>query len=150
MRWQSGDRSNIEDQRASSGRRGAVPIGIGGLVLLLALSWATGTDFLSLVGGGGLPTQEAGQPGELRTTPEEERMVDFVDAVMADAQSSWEQLLGGRVETHGPSWQGWGSGWRKSSAALACVIRCSSSAGRWPQHFSITSCVSGHVPSPCG
>jgi len=98
MRWQSGDRSNIEDQRASSSRRGAVPIGIGGLVLLVALCWATGADFLSLVGGGELPTQEAGQPGELRTTPEEERMVDFVDAVMADAQSSWEQLLRGRYE----------------------------------------------------
>ena len=98
MRWQAGDRSNIEDQRGGSGGRGAVPIGIGGLVLLLALSWATGTDFLSLVGGGGVPSQEAGARGELRTSPEEERLVDFVDAVMADAQSAWEEILGGRYE----------------------------------------------------
>ena len=44
MRWTPGDRSNIEDRRAGSGR--AVQLGLGGLVLLLLLSWATGTDFL--------------------------------------------------------------------------------------------------------
>jgi predicted metalloprotease len=32
------------------------------------------------------------------STPEEERLVDFVDAVMADAQSTWRSLLGGRYQ----------------------------------------------------
>jgi predicted metalloprotease len=96
MRWQTGDRSNIEDQRGS-GVRGAVPIGVGGLVLLLALSWATGTDFLSLLGGGE-PGQSADRSAEFKTSPEEERMVDFVDAVMADAQDAWQQILGGRYQ----------------------------------------------------
>ena len=48
MQWRPGDRSNIEDMRGRSGGR-AVPIGIGGVVLLALLSWATGTDFLSMV-----------------------------------------------------------------------------------------------------
>jgi predicted metalloprotease len=65
--------------------------------LLLALSWATGTDFLSLLGGGDLG-QSGDQSAEVRTSPEEERMVDFVDAVMADAQNAWQEILGGRYQ----------------------------------------------------
>ena len=55
MKWTSGDRSNIEDARGSSRRHGlrAGGLGIGGLLLALVLSWATGIDFLSLLGGGG-------------------------------------------------------------------------------------------------
>jgi predicted metalloprotease len=75
-------------------------IGIGGLLLLLILSWATGIDFLSPVGpdgaGGGAPPTAGTSGTELRTTPEEEKLVDFVDAVMADAHSTWESKLGGR------------------------------------------------------
>jgi predicted metalloprotease len=33
------------------------------------------------------------------SSPEEERLVDFVDAVMEDAQSTWQQILGSRYET---------------------------------------------------
>jgi predicted metalloprotease len=56
MRWTPGDRSNIEDRRGSA-VRGAMPLGIGGLVVLLALSWFTGIDFLSLMDGGAPQTQ---------------------------------------------------------------------------------------------
>src|SRR5438270_297991 len=52
MRWSAGDRSNIDDYRGRSGI-GGIPIGIGGFVVLLLLSWATGTDFLSLFTNGG-------------------------------------------------------------------------------------------------
>jgi uncharacterized protein len=75
--------------------RGAAPIGLAGFVLLLALSWATGTDFVSMVGGGGeAPATDSS--GELRTSPEEEQMADFVDAVAADVQAAWSQQLGDR------------------------------------------------------
>ena len=97
MRWTPGDRSNIEDMRGRSGGR-AVPIGIGGVVILALLSWATGTDFLSMVTDQGAPTQSVGQPGELRTTPAEERTVDLVDSVADDAQTTWERLLGNRYQ----------------------------------------------------
>ena len=54
MEWAPGDRDNIEDRRGSSGMRTAVPIGIGGLLVLGLLSWVTGTDFLSLADRSGV------------------------------------------------------------------------------------------------
>jgi len=100
MKWTSGDRSNIEDARGSSGggmgiRAGG--LGVGGLLLALVLSWATGIDFLSLLGGGGsvvppsADVQPSGPPA--KTSAAEESAVDMVDAVMDDAQSTWEQVL---------------------------------------------------------
>ena len=99
MRWAPRDRGNIQDARGSSGMR-VGSIGIGGFLVLLLLSWATGTDFLSLLGGGGGTSSpgSVGTTGDIRTTPEEERAVDFVDAVAEDTQDTWEQLLGGRYE----------------------------------------------------
>jgi len=79
--------------------RGGVPMGIGGLLLLLVLSWATGTDFLSLLGGveQGAPSSVAtGTSGDLQTSPEEERLVDMVGAVASDVQDTWQRLLGDR------------------------------------------------------
>jgi predicted metalloprotease len=99
MRWTRGDRSNVEDYRGSTGgamRMGG--LGLGGLLLVLLLSWATGVDFLSLVsdGGGPAPTDTTGTSGSAASTPEEERLVDFVDAVAEDIQSTWSDLLGQR------------------------------------------------------
>jgi len=73
-------------------------LGVGGLLLMLVLSWATGVDFLSLVGGGGAPTESAGTSGTVASTPEEEKLVDKVDAVMADTQQTWGELLGSRYQ----------------------------------------------------
>ncbi|HEY7170270.1 MAG TPA: neutral zinc metallopeptidase [Vicinamibacterales bacterium] len=97
MRWSAGDRSNIEDGRGRSGI-GGIPIGIGGFVVLLLLSWATGTDFLSLFTNGGAPASSTGTTGQVQSSPSEERLVDFVDAVAGDTQSTWEQLLGNRYQ----------------------------------------------------
>ena len=103
MKWTPGNRENVEDVRGSSGggmRMGGM--GIGGLLLVLILSWATGVDFLSLLGGGAVdpgPSSGTSAPGgELRTTPEEERLVDFVDAVMKDAQQTWVSSLGSKYQ----------------------------------------------------
>ena len=76
-------------------------LGIGGLLLVLILSCATGVDFLSLMGPDAIstgPSVGTGGGGELRTTPEEEKLVDFVDAVMKDAQDMWQGTLGGRYQ----------------------------------------------------
>jgi len=94
MRWTPGDRSNIDDARGRTGGR-AVPLGIGGFVVLLLLSWATGTDFLSLFTQAS-PTESVGTSGDVTSTPAEERMVDFVDAVTNDAQDTWATLMGSR------------------------------------------------------
>jgi predicted metalloprotease len=103
MRWTPGDRSNIEDARGRSGGMalGAGGLGVGGILLLLVLSWATGIDLTSLAGGGGpapAPTESVGTTGAVASTPEEERTVDMVDAVMDDGQDTWRQLLGGKYQ----------------------------------------------------
>jgi predicted metalloprotease len=76
-------------------------LGLGGLVIALLLSWVTGVDFLSLLSPDTAgPTQSypetSGRPDT--TTPQEEQLVDFVNVVMADAQSTWRSLLKGRYE----------------------------------------------------
>jgi predicted metalloprotease len=103
MKWTSGNRGSIEDMRGSSGgamRAGG--LGIGGLLLMLVLSWATGIDFLSLVGGGGAgaPPSAGVSPGTPPpdTTAAEEAAVDMVGAVMDDAQATWQQMLGSRYQ----------------------------------------------------
>jgi uncharacterized protein len=102
MRWTAGDRSNVEDMRGRSGgmAMGAGGLGIGGLLLLLILSWATGIDLTSILGGGGgsAPPSSVGTSGEVKASPAEEKMVDMVDAVMDDAQETWRQLLGGQYQ----------------------------------------------------
>jgi len=100
MKWTPGDRSNVEDLRGRSGGMRAAPLGIGGLLLLLLLSWFTGVDFLSLVGGGGAPAQSVDTSGAAPVTasPEEETLVLYVDAVMADTQDTWKRILGDRYQ----------------------------------------------------
>jgi predicted metalloprotease len=102
MRWSTGNRSTIEDRRGwGGGMRVGAPIGCGGVVVLLLLSWVTGTDLLSLLGPAmeQAAPQSAPTPGDaVPTTPEEERQVDFVDAVMVDAQDTWQRLLPDRYQ----------------------------------------------------
>lgn len=102
MKWTPGSRGNIEDRRGRSGGTigAAGGIGVGGLLLLFALSWATGVDFTSLAGGGSPPPAAgtSASPGPLATTPEEENLVDMVDAVVEDGQSAWRKLLGNRYQ----------------------------------------------------
>ena len=98
MRWTSGDRGDIDDLRGQTGGggiRGGVPLGIGGFVVLLLLSWATGTNWFALVGGG---PQTASSPSRTGTSPAEERTVDFVGAVMRDLQDTWSGVLKGRYQ----------------------------------------------------
>jgi predicted metalloprotease len=102
MRWTPGDRSNVEDARGRStfgGLGGGIPLSLGGVLLLLLISWATGTNFLSLLtGGGDVTTDTTGTTGQVASSPAEERQVDFVDAVMKDVQGTWSQLLGSRYQ----------------------------------------------------
>ncbi|HUK33258.1 MAG TPA: neutral zinc metallopeptidase [Vicinamibacterales bacterium] len=100
MKWTAGDRSNVEDARGSGGIGGrAVPIGLGGFILLALLSWATGTNFLSLLSGPTTDqTSSTGPSAPVSSSPGEEREVDFVDAVMKDVQSTWTAILPGTYQ----------------------------------------------------
>jgi predicted metalloprotease len=98
MRWTSKGRSrNLEDRRAQGGRlRRGAPIGLGGILILLLLSFIFKQDFFALLGPGtGVSVDStAPAPGAtFQTTPQEERLVDFVSFVLNDAQQTWARLL---------------------------------------------------------
>jgi predicted metalloprotease len=97
MRWTPGDRSNVDDYRGRSVVGGGLSVGLGGVVLLLILSWATGTNFLSLLNSTDT-TSTNGDRGPVASSPAEERRVDFVDAVMGDVQNTWKTLLPGTYQ----------------------------------------------------
>ena len=104
MKWTAGNRDNVEDVRARSGgghahgrprhRRAAARAGpeLGDRHRFpVAPGWRR-RRFPPR------PSVSTGTGGELRTTPEEEKLVDMVDAVMKDAQATWQQKLGSRYQ----------------------------------------------------
>ena len=94
MRWTPGDRSNVDDERGRSGMGiGGVPIGIGGLLILLLFSWLSGVPITQLLNSGQSDPNAVGTSGRVATSPAEERQVDFVDAMMKDIQDSWHARL---------------------------------------------------------
>ncbi len=100
MKWTSRGRSqNLEDRRGTraSGLGRVAPIGLGGLVVLFVLSLVTGQDFLGMATDSGPAPSPAGpaESGPIATTPEEEKLVDFVSFVLDEAQGTWAQILPG-------------------------------------------------------
>jgi predicted metalloprotease len=98
MRW-TGDRGDIEDMRGRSGfGGGAVPLGLGGFVVLLLLSWVSGTNLFSLLGTDTQSPSSVGTSGQVSSSPAEDRQVDFVGAVSKDVQDMWAERLGAQYE----------------------------------------------------
>ena len=89
--------SIVRGQRAGGfGMRGAAPIGLGGLAVLVILTvWSRAriSCRTSIPRAGGAPAGDASAP-PAATTPEEERLVQFVSFVLDDAQDTWTQILG--------------------------------------------------------
>jgi predicted metalloprotease len=91
-------------------------ISVGSIVLLLVVMWLLGVDPMELLGalsggatGGGsvqVPIGPGGFPdgaevapgGNVRTTPQEEELVDFVSFVLDDVQSVWQRDLPGYAD----------------------------------------------------
>ena len=93
MRWTPGNRGNVQDVRGGAAAGYGMPLGIGGVVILLIGSWLTGVNLFDVVGGGGAATDVvAERPAD--SSPEEEQLVDFVDAVMGDIQHTWSSKIG--------------------------------------------------------
>lgn len=97
MKWEDRGRSkNLDDRRGRrvSGRT-AIPLGIGGMLLVAALSAITGTDLFALLGlspgaGGGAPS--APPPTQQELSLEEEH-VRFVSYVLDDVQMTWGDVF---------------------------------------------------------
>ncbi len=96
MRWIPGSRSeNLEDRR---GQRfgGFGRLGLGGAVIVVVLSLVFGRDFTGiLTDGGDVGSQSApdGSAPPVQSTPQEERLVDFVSFVLDSAQATWARIL---------------------------------------------------------
>jgi predicted metalloprotease len=101
-------RAGFPGMRLPGGR--GPKLSITGLLLILGVVWLLGGNPLALLfGGGGMDGTSmqvpsgAGDPfdvalgggGPVASSPEEERMVEFVSFVLDDAQAVWAQLLPG-------------------------------------------------------
>lgn len=95
MKWEDRGRSaNLDDRRRASGpRRAGVPLGIGGVLLVLAISAITGVDLTSILGTGSGPQTQA--PVNEQELQAEEEQVRFVSFVLDDVQATWTQLVSG-------------------------------------------------------
>jgi predicted metalloprotease len=103
VRWIPGGRSQDLEDRRGGGGGGFIPgggkgLGLAGVVVLLVLSLVFKRDFLGLLGGGEGPASETS--GEVTSSPEEEKLVEFVSFVLDDAQNTWDRLLPGQGATY--------------------------------------------------
>jgi uncharacterized protein len=106
MRWKGLRQStNVNDQRGASGGNGGgfggfgrLPGGLfskGGLitiVIILVVSWLTGTNPLSLLtqNSGAVSTEES---APYQASAEEQEAADFTKAVLGNTEDVWNQLL---------------------------------------------------------
>jgi uncharacterized protein len=108
MRWTPGGTSgDIEDRRDDSGSGGGfggggfggMHIGIGGLLVLLVLSFIFKRDLISPLLNSGAATTSSGPsvPGPANTARDasEQKEVQFMSFVLDDAQDTWSKMIQG-------------------------------------------------------
>ena len=111
MKWTRGNRSgNLEDRRGQSGGLGGggfrLPggrggMGLGGIVIVLAIAYFTGQNPLTLLGAmDGSGSQGAADSGPdlatgapVQESASEAERADFMSFVLDDAQSAWARIL---------------------------------------------------------
>lgn len=90
MRWTPGGRSgNLEDRRGMGGL--GKGLGIGGTVVVLALSLLTGRNLFNDLGV--QPGVATGSPMTKEDSAREEMQVQFVSFVLDDTDSTWSRIL---------------------------------------------------------
>ncbi|MBZ5509327.1 MAG: zinc metallopeptidase [Acidobacteriia bacterium] len=97
MRWTPGGTSgDIEDRRDEGGGGGGfgfggMHIGIGGMLILLVLSFVFKRNLFTLLGNGG-PSSSISTPDRSRDA-REQPTVEFVSFVLDDTQKTWADIL---------------------------------------------------------
>ena len=102
MKWQDRQGSgNIEDRRGA--RMGGVGLplggGIGGIVLILAISFLTGTNPLDLIGGLSAPVEDTGTIGP---PPADDPQAKFISVVLGDTEDTWREVFSSAGEAYVP------------------------------------------------
>jgi predicted metalloprotease len=102
MQWQGRRESgNIEDRRGMAGMGVGLPVGggVGGLVLLLLISWLTGTNPLELISTTSAPQdQTVGTSGVRDENPQ----AHFISVVLGDTEDTWREVLRMRGKAYVP------------------------------------------------
>ena len=95
MRWQDQRESeNVEDRRGLGPARIGGGLGIGGIVLVLAVSYFTGMNPLTLLElMSGLQSTTEPQIESVPTGPVKDEIGRFASVVLADTEDTWHQLL---------------------------------------------------------
>ncbi|WP_415401476.1 neutral zinc metallopeptidase [Tateyamaria sp. SN3-11] len=75
---------NIEDRRGRGSAGAAGGLGIGGILIVLAIGWLTGVDVMPLLSGGSAPATSS-QP----MTAADEREGEFAARVLATTEAVW-------------------------------------------------------------
>ncbi|MFC3212147.1 KPN_02809 family neutral zinc metallopeptidase [Planomicrobium okeanokoites] len=95
MKWRGRRGSaNVEDRRGSGGGKGlAVGGGLGGIVLILIVTFLGGDPGILLdgMGGNGSGGSSTGEP--YQATEQEEELADFVSVVLADTEEVWTEVF---------------------------------------------------------
>jgi len=100
MRWEGRRESgNVEDRRGMGVGPVGGGLGLGGLVLVLLISWLTGTNPLDLISTSSVPQdQTVGTPG----VPQNDPQAKFISVVLADTEDTWREVFRQRGQAYVP------------------------------------------------
>ena len=103
MRWEGQRESDkVEDRRGMAPARvGAGRLGIVGIILLLAVSYFTGINpvtLLNMLNGVQEITDSSAPPESAPTGSPDDQLGKFASIVLADTETTWRQLLGSQYE----------------------------------------------------
>lgn len=105
MLWKKGRRSdNVADARGDSGggggggmRIGGKGLGLGGIVIIVAIGLLTGQDPMRILGEitGQLGSEQtaAVNPQTRQAPPANDEQADFVRAILGDTEDTWQQVF---------------------------------------------------------
>ena len=112
MEWRGRRQSsNVEDRRGAGGRspfgrgglrlpagRGSVRragggIGIGGIILILIISWILGINPLTLLSGGDIGLDGGGYEEQTSRAPADDETAAFIRTVLAETEDTWNGIF---------------------------------------------------------